>query len=48
MTIIIAMIKWKNGNDYFSINYHIDDESKDSIRYNMKDEWEYGTNSSDI
>ena len=24
------MKKWKDGNDYFSINYHIYDESEDS------------------
>ena len=48
MIIIIAMKKWKNGNDYFSINYHIYDDSEDSDLCNIKNEWEYGNNSSDI
>ena len=48
MIIIIAMKKWKDGNDYFSIDYHIYDDSEDTDLCNIKNEWEYGTKSIDI
>ena len=38
MAIVIAIIKWKIGNDYFNNNYHIYDDSEDSDLRNIKNE----------
>ena len=32
------MKKWKDGNDYFSIDYHIYDDSEDTDLCNIKNE----------